>query len=66
VDGPILFAARLGAGWGDKAVGGCSGGGTLLAVLIGKSTNVQCYNQLFVARAPLDLVGAVVLWVLLR
>jgi hypothetical protein len=34
VDGPVFFAARLGAGWGDWAVGGCGWSGALLALCI--------------------------------
>ncbi len=41
-------------------------GGTLFTFIIGKSADVYGYNPLFVALAALDLVGAVVLWALLR
>jgi MFS transporter, ACS family, hexuronate transporter len=38
----------------------------LFTFLMGKSASVYGYDPLFVALAALDLVGAVVLWVLLR
>jgi MFS transporter, ACS family, hexuronate transporter len=41
-------------------------GGMSFTFLIGKSADVYGYGPLFVALAALDLVGAVVLWVLLR
>lgn len=41
-------------------------GGMLFTLLIGKSADVYGYNPLFVALAGLDLVGAIVLWSLLR
>jgi MFS transporter, ACS family, hexuronate transporter len=41
-------------------------GGMLFTFLIGKSADVYGYNPLFVALAALDLVGAAVLWGLLR
>jgi MFS transporter, ACS family, hexuronate transporter len=57
-----------------KTVGTASGmtgtiawtGGMMFTFLIGKSADVYGYDPLFVALAALDLVGAVVLWVLLR
>jgi MFS transporter, ACS family, hexuronate transporter len=58
----------------SKTVGTASGmvgtiawtGGMLFTFLIGKSADVYGYNPLFVALAALDLVGAVVLWGMLR
>lgn len=41
-------------------------GGMLFTLLIGQSADVFGYNPLFVALAGLDLLAAVVLWVLLR
>jgi MFS transporter, ACS family, hexuronate transporter len=41
-------------------------GGMLFTVLIGQSADTYGYNPLFVALAALDLVGALVLWGLLR
>lgn len=41
-------------------------GGMLFTLLIGQSADVFGYNPLFVALAALDLLAAVVLWVLLR
>lgn len=41
-------------------------GGMMFTFLIGQSADSYGYNPLFVALAALDLVGAVVLWVLLR
>jgi MFS transporter, ACS family, hexuronate transporter len=41
-------------------------GGMLFTLLIGQSADQFGYNPLFVALAALDLVAAVVLWVLLR
>ncbi len=57
-----------------KTVGTASGmagtiawtGGMLFTLLIGKSADVYGYDPLFVALAGLDLVGAVVLWGMLR
>ncbi|MEY2926851.1 MAG: hypothetical protein RL367_1328 [Pseudomonadota bacterium] len=57
-----------------KAVGTASGmagtiawtGGMLFTFLIGKSADLYGYNPLFVALAALDLVGAMVLWGMLR
>jgi MFS transporter, ACS family, hexuronate transporter len=58
----------------SKTVGTASGmagtiawtGGMLFTFLIGKSADIYGYNPLFVALAALDLVGAFVLWVMLR
>jgi ACS family hexuronate transporter-like MFS transporter len=58
----------------SRAVGTASGmagtfawiGGLLFTFLIGQSADEFGYNPLFVALAALDLVGAVVLWGLLR
>jgi ACS family hexuronate transporter-like MFS transporter len=58
----------------SKTVGTASGmagtiawtGGMLFTFLIGQSADTYGYNPLFVALAALDLVGAVVLWGLLR
>jgi ACS family hexuronate transporter-like MFS transporter len=41
-------------------------GGMLFTFAIGKSADVFGYNPLFVALAALDLIGAAVLWTLLR
>ena len=41
-------------------------GGTLFTFLIGKSAYVYGYDPLFVALSALDVVGAVVLWGLLK
>jgi ACS family hexuronate transporter-like MFS transporter len=41
-------------------------GGMLFTLLIGKSADVIGYNPLFVALSAMDIVGAVVLWALLR
>ncbi|MCX7283135.1 MAG: MFS transporter [Novosphingobium sp.] len=41
-------------------------GGMLFTLLIGQSADVFGYNPLFVALAALDILGAGVLWVLLR
>lgn len=41
-------------------------GGMLFTLLIGQSADVYGYNPLFVALAGLDLVGAAMLWMLLR
>jgi ACS family hexuronate transporter-like MFS transporter len=41
-------------------------GGLGFTFLIGQSADAYGYNPLFVALAALDLVGAVVLWSLLR
>ena len=41
-------------------------GGMLFTLLIGQGADSFGYNPLFVALAALDLVGAVVLWALLR
>jgi len=57
-----------------RAVGTASGmagtsawvGGMLFTLLIGQSADQFGYNPLFVALAGLDLVGAAVLWALLR
>ncbi|WP_423141739.1 MFS transporter [Parablastomonas sp. CN1-191] len=57
-----------------RAVGTASGmagsiawiGGMLFTLLIGKSADVIGYNPLFVALAALDIIGAAVLWSLLR
>lgn len=57
-----------------KTVGTASGmagtiawtGGMLFTFLIGKSADAYGYDPLFVALAALDLVGAIVLWGLLR
>lgn len=57
-----------------RAVGTASGmagsiawiGGMLFTLLIGKSADVVGYSPLFVALAAMDIVGAVVLWSLLR
>ena len=43
-----------------------STGGTLFTFFIGKSADVYGYDPLFVALAGLELLGAVVLWGLLR
>lgn len=58
----------------SKTVGTASGmagtsawvGGMLFTLLIGQSADQFGYNPLFVALAALDLVAAVVLWILLR
>jgi len=58
----------------SKTVGTASGmagtiawtGGMLFTFLIGQSADTYGYNPLFVALAALDLVGAAVLWGLLR
>ncbi len=58
----------------SKTVGTASGmagtiawtGGMLFTFLIGQSADTYGYNPLFVALAALDLVGAAVLWWLLR
>lgn len=57
-----------------RAVGTASGmagsiawiGGMLFTFLIGKSADVIGYNPLFVALATMDIIGAVILWSLLR
>lgn len=57
-----------------RAVGTASGmagsiawiGGMLFTFLIGRSADVFGYNPLFVALAMMDMLGAVVLWSLLR
>lgn len=57
-----------------RAVGSASGmagtaawvGGMLFTLLIGQSADQFGYNPLFVALACLDLVGAAILWALLR
>jgi MFS transporter, ACS family, hexuronate transporter len=41
-------------------------GGMMFTFLIGKSADAYGYDPLFIALAALDLVGAVVLWGLLR
>lgn len=41
-------------------------GGMLFTLLIGKSADVIGYNPLFVALAAMDILGAAVLWALLR
>jgi ACS family hexuronate transporter-like MFS transporter len=41
-------------------------GGMLFTLLIGQSADRYGYNPLFVALAALDLVGALVLWQMLR
>ncbi len=41
-------------------------GGMLFTLIIGQSADIYGYNPLFVALAALDIVGAVVLWTLLR
>lgn len=41
-------------------------GGMLFTLLIGKSADAIGYNPLFVALSAMDIVGAVVLWALLR
>lgn len=41
-------------------------GGMLFTLLIGQSADVYGYNPLFIALAGLDLVGAAMLWMLLR
>ncbi|WP_298675124.1 MFS transporter [uncultured Sphingomonas sp.] len=58
----------------SRAVGTASGlagtiawtGGMAFTFLIGKSADAYGYNPLFVALAALDIVGAIVLWWLLR
>lgn len=58
----------------SKTVGTASGmagtvawiGGMLFTLLIGQSADSYGYNPLFVALAALDVVGALVLWALLR
>jgi ACS family hexuronate transporter-like MFS transporter len=58
----------------SKTVGTASGmagtiawiGGMLFTVLIGQSADTYGYNPLFVVLGALDVVGAVVLWALLR
>lgn len=57
-----------------RAVGTASGmagsaawiGGMLFTFVIGQSADAYGYNPLFVALAALDLLGAVLLWILLR
>ena len=56
------------------AFAGCCGmagsfawiGGMLFTLLIGQSADAYGYDPLFVALAALDLVGAAVLWGMLR
>ena len=58
----------------SKTVGTASGmagtfawiGGMLFTFLIGQSADLYGYNPLFVALAALDVIAAMVLWVLLR
>jgi ACS family hexuronate transporter-like MFS transporter len=41
-------------------------GGMLFKLLIGKSADLYGYNPLFAALGALDVIGALVLWAMLR
>lgn len=64
--GSDLFESRTVATATGMAGSAAWIGGMLFTFAIGKSADVFGYNPLFVALAGLDLIGAVVLWSLLR